>query len=136
MRRIAEAIEDRKTDTGRMKVSSPELTAFDLLRYGHAAGNINSIATVLSDLAPKLHRERLAKLAPSFERTYVQRLGYLLDYLKHQDTAEPLLQHLEQEQPLPWVELDPGKATAKSKEPLERSTRWNVVVRRRPELDE
>jgi hypothetical protein len=91
---------------------------------------------VLSDLAPKLRRERLVKLAPSFERTCAQRLGYLLDSLKHQDIAKPLLQHLEQKQPLPWVELDPAKATAKSSKPLEHNTRWNVVVRRRPQLDE
>ena len=34
---IAAAIEERKTDTGRMKISSLELTMFDLLRYPHAA---------------------------------------------------------------------------------------------------
>ena len=117
-----------------MKISSPELTAFDLLRYGHAAGNINSIATVLSDLASKLRRERLAKLAPSFERTCVQRLGYLLDFIKHQDIAEPLLQQLEKEQPVPWVELEPARKF-KAAAPADRNSRWNVVVRKLPELD-
>src|ERR1700684_2166202 len=33
MARIADALVDHSTDTGRMKISSPELTALDLLRY-------------------------------------------------------------------------------------------------------
>ncbi len=35
---VSAGIEDRKTDTGRMKVSSVELTVLDLLRYPRAAG--------------------------------------------------------------------------------------------------
>src|SRR5580704_4436638 len=35
MERVADAVIDQKTDTGRMRVSSPELTALDLLRYSH-----------------------------------------------------------------------------------------------------
>ena len=132
---IAAALVDHKTDTGRMKISSPELTALDLLRYIHVAGTIDSISTVLSDLAPKLRPERLTKLAPAFERTCIQRLGYLLDYVKHPDMEEDLHAYLQRMNPLPWVELDPGRRSAKSSEPLERNTRWNVLVRRHPELD-
>lgn len=35
---VSAGIEDRKTDTGRMKVSSVELAVLDLLRYPRAAG--------------------------------------------------------------------------------------------------
>ena len=52
MEGISTTITDHKTDTGRMRVSSPELTALDLLRYAHAAGTFDNIATVLSDLGP------------------------------------------------------------------------------------
>ena len=37
---IADTLVDHETDTGHMKVSSPELTALDLLRYAHIAGRI------------------------------------------------------------------------------------------------
>src|SRR5271169_1395707 len=87
---VADAVIDHKTDTGRMKISSPELTAFDLLRYAHAAGTIDSIATVLSDLGGKMRPDQLAKLAPAFERTVTQRLGYLLDHLKYSKCAAVL----------------------------------------------
>jgi hypothetical protein len=138
MTSVAEAVIDQKTDTGRMRVSSPELTAFDLLRYSHAAGTIDSIATVLSDLGAKIDPARLAKLAPVFERTVIQRLGYLLDYLKLSEQAEALHAHLRQSKPLPWVELDPGRNrdAELSSDPIERNDRWHIIVRHRPEVDE
>jgi hypothetical protein len=136
MRRISDAVIDHKTDTGRMKISSPELTALDLLRYSHAAGTLDSIATVLSDLGGKMRSEALAKLAPAFERAVIQRLGYLLDYLKQPDCAAVLHNLLQKSKPLPWVELEPQRRGPKSPLPLERNARWNVIVRRRPELDE
>ncbi len=42
-----------KTPTGTMRVSTPEATALDLLRYVDAAGFVSNIATVLHDLAEK-----------------------------------------------------------------------------------
>jgi predicted transcriptional regulator of viral defense system len=135
MQAVAGALLDHKTDTGRMKISSPELTAFDLLRYAHAAGTIDSIAGVLSDLGAKMKPEPLRQLAPAFERSVVQRLGYLLEHLKHRSAAEGLHAYLQQAKPLPWVELAVGRAAAKSADPVERNARWNVLVRRRPELD-
>jgi predicted transcriptional regulator of viral defense system len=136
MQAVSSAIGDHKTDTGGMKVSSPELTGLDLLRYAHAVGTIDSIATVLSDLGEKMTAQLLQKLAPAFERSVIQRLGYLLDYVKHNEAAEGLHAHLQNEKALPWVELDPAKRAAKSSKPPERNARWNVLVRRRPELDQ
>ncbi len=136
MVRIADALIDHKTDTGRMKISSAELTALDLLRYAHVTGNIHSIATVLSDLAAKMRPQPLAKLALVFERTVIQRLGYLLDFLKNTQCAAVLHDHLQKSRPLPWVELEPGRRRKTSPEPLERNARWSVIVRRLPEVDE
>lgn len=135
MAAVAGALIDHKTDTGTMKVSSPELTALDLLRYIHVAGTIDSIATVLSDLGSKLKPETLVKLAPAFERTVIQRLGYLLEYLKQPESAAALHQYLQPAKPLPWVELESNQRPAKPAKSLERNARWNVIVRRKPELD-
>jgi hypothetical protein len=138
MAQVADAIMDHKTDTGKMRVSSPELTALDLLRYAHAAGTIDSIATVLADLGPKLAPDRLAKLAPAFERTVIQRLGYLLDFLKQDEPADALHRTLASKRPLPWVELEPEReAESDAASPvIERNERWHVVVRHTPELDQ
>jgi predicted transcriptional regulator of viral defense system len=138
MARVADAVADHKTDTGRMRVSSPELTAFDLLRYARAVGTIDSIATVLSDLGDKIDAARLAQLAPAFERTVIQRLGYLLDHLSHHEKTAALYDYLSKNKLLPWIELEPfHPANAEfSSDPVERNPRWHVIVRRLPETDE
>ena len=57
---ILAGVESHKTDTGSMKVSSVELTALDLLRYLHVVGGIDSVATVLTDWAPRLDAGKLS----------------------------------------------------------------------------
>jgi hypothetical protein len=72
MESIANALVDHKTDTGRMKISAPELTALDLIRYAHVAGTIDSQAeermfakledpAFLADVRPLLSAEEAKK---------------------------------------------------------------------------
>ena len=138
MNGVREGIIDRQTDTGTMKVSSPELTALDLLQYVHAAGGIDMVATVLTDLARKIDGEKLSAMAKHFDRACVQRLGYLLDRLGHAERAQVLHGRLSTIKQLVWVELEPPKRGAKRSEsnPVERNERWHVLVQRHPEVDE
>jgi predicted transcriptional regulator of viral defense system len=135
---VSEALENYKTDAGTMKLSSPELTALDLLRYLHAVGGIDAIATVLSDLATRMNADKMASLARHFERTVIQRLGYLLEHLGHNALTGPLEEYLHKTFKLPWVTLEPKnrKQPIVEMEPLVRSERWHVVVYRDPEIDE
>ena len=135
---VADGIEPRKTDTGTMQVSSPALTALDLLRYPQASAGIDNVATVLSDLGPKIDGEQLANLSKLVERPVVQRLGYLLDRLGHASITEGLHRALVERGSPGWIELDrkevrdPDFIVA----PIERDTHWRVIVRRVPETDE
>jgi predicted transcriptional regulator of viral defense system len=62
-KRVGDADVQRvKTSTGAMPVSTPELTAVDLVRYAKAAGHLDNVATVLVDLAPLLDPKRLLKV--------------------------------------------------------------------------
>jgi predicted transcriptional regulator of viral defense system len=135
---VREGIIDCKTDTGTMKVSSPELTALDLLQYVRAAGGIDAVATILADLGRKIDGENLAALAKHFDRACAQRLGYLLDRLGHAERAQALHNHLLATKPLAWVALEPPKRGPKTSEskPAERNERWHVSVQRLPEVDE
>ncbi len=134
---IASGLGDHKTDTGRMKVSSLELTMLDLLRYPHAAGGLDHIATVLSDLGGRIDPARLAALSSAFERSIVQRLGHLLGRLGYQDSANLLHEAVFQGPALPWIELEPAQAADPdfTTAPTERDGRWRVIVRRPPEPD-
>jgi len=68
----------KKTDAGYLNVSTPELTALDLLTYGNFG--ISRILTILEELSEEMKLSDLAKTARSYPVTSsVQRLGYLLD---------------------------------------------------------
>ena len=138
MAAVAAGIEDRKTQSGYMKLSSSELTALDLVRYPQSGAGQDNIATVLSELAERLQPEKLASLSAAFEKAVVQRLGDLLDRLGHPQIAKPMFAALSARGALPWVELDPKQAGDPdlSPPPSERDERWRVIVRRPPEIDE
>lgn len=138
MKAVAAGVEDRKTDTGTMKISSAALTALDLLRYPQASAGIDNIVTVLSDLGQKIDSEQLATLSATVERPVVQRLGHLLDRLGHEALTGPMLEALQARGAAPWTELDRRQAGDPdfAPEPQDRDSRWRVIVRRAPELDE
>ena len=137
MAAAAPGIEDHMTDTGTMKISSAALTALDLLRYPQGSGGIDSVATVLSDLGPKIDADQLAAISRLVERPVVQRLGHLFERLGRDDLTGPMLEALQLRGTLPWTELDRQEVCEPdlAPEPRERDARWHVVVRRVPELD-
>ena len=134
---VTAGIEDRKTDTGTMKISSAALTALDLLRYPQASGGIDNVATVLSDLGQKIDPGQLAVLSEAVERPVVQRLGYLLEHLGHDTLTGSILDTLRARGSLPWTELDRREAQDPdfAPEPRQRDLRWRVIVRRVPQRD-
>ncbi len=129
-------VEDRKTDTGTMKISSPALTALDLLRYPQASGGIDSVATVLAELAPAIEPDDLASLSTRVERSVVQRLGYLLDWVGADRLAEPMLDALQSKAPLRWTELErAARDPDLTPDPLLHDAKWRIVAHRPPEPD-
>ena len=137
MEAVTAGIEDRKTDTGAMKISSAALTALDLLRYPQASGGIDHVATVLSDLGGRIDPAQLAAFSPLVARPVVQRLGHLLERLGHDALTAPMLEALHARGSPPWTELDRQQVRDPdfTPEPQERDPRWRVIVRRVPERD-
>ncbi len=135
---VCAGIEDRKADTGSVKISSVELTALDLVRYPHASGGMNHIATVFSDLGKKIDASKLAAISESFERPVIQRAGWLLDQLGFEARTEKLHRRFLKETQRPWTELEPAIVGDPDLTPplVEENKRWNLVVRRLPEVDE
>lgn len=75
-----EDIKQVKTEAGYINVSSPELTALDLLYYVDKLG-MNRVITILKELVEVIKPNILAKTAKNYSQTAaVQRLGYLLEY--------------------------------------------------------
>jgi hypothetical protein len=84
-------LQQLKSDAGFAKVAGVELTLLDSTRYFHKLGGINALGQVVSDLGGKAEPRKLAKIAVSYENSYVRRLGYLLDHFGHERQAKALL---------------------------------------------
>jgi predicted transcriptional regulator of viral defense system len=94
-RQVAETPAARvQTETGTMLVSTPESTAFDLVRFSAACGGWSNVATVLLELSERLEPEALHAVAQLRKTPEIQRLGYLLDRTGQPRLADPLLRVL------------------------------------------
>ncbi|WP_406825564.1 type IV toxin-antitoxin system AbiEi family antitoxin [Pedobacter sp. KACC 23697] len=89
-------IVQKKVDTGYIKVSSPELTALDLVNYFEQAGGLNRVATVLEELCESIDADKMLDIAKRYSPvTAVQRLGFLLEeILNIRDLTEPIKDYL------------------------------------------
>jgi predicted transcriptional regulator of viral defense system len=69
----------KKTQTGYVNVSSPELTALDLCTYVWKFG-VNRVTTILIELCEEMKPSLLKKVANEFDIiSSIQRLGFILD---------------------------------------------------------
>ena len=129
----SEYVSQQKTDAGYINISSPELTALDLVFYSDRIGGINRSATVLAELAIELKPDDLAKTAEDFSQTTtLQRLGYLLDeVLQEPRLADALYQALRNGKFYP-VRLNPKSDSENQKTP----NRWKIIPNMNVEIDE
>lgn len=120
---------DIQTETGTMRVASPETTAVDLVRYPAVAGHLSNVATVLAELSERIEADVLAAQLSHMRVPDVQRLGYLLDSAGEDDLALPLADWLETRRPrvVPLRTGGPAEGTL--------VRRWHVLVNEELEAD-
>jgi predicted transcriptional regulator of viral defense system len=124
-------ITEVKTETGTMKVSTPEATALDLLRYYSSAGGLNNVATVLAELAENIDLRHLVRAAHlDGELAYAQRLGYILELVGVSKPARLLAKWIKERNPA-ITPLRPGKTTKGC--PIDQ--RWHVAINEKIEVD-
>lgn len=118
-----------QTETGTMRVATPETTAFDLVRYQAAAGHLSNIGTVLAELAERIDPRALVGIADLVRIPDIQRLGYLLDAVGEGDVAAPLAEWLKARTPraVPLLAGRPTHAGA--------DERWHVRPNAELEID-
>lgn len=121
-------IDQKKTAVGYMNISTPELTAFDLVRYARVFGCYSQVAAILSKLGKRIRGKRLFTLARNISQEhgdwiYWQRLGYLLDVVGFQHIADPLATLISTYQP-GFGYLISGKTD----DVLEKNSRWHLYI--------
>jgi predicted transcriptional regulator of viral defense system len=88
-----------KVRTGYMRISTPEATALDLVRYSFELGGLDSVAVVIAELSEIMKPRELVKAAKSFELSVVQRLGFILDKAERGSLSDPLSKWIIEQRP-------------------------------------
>ena len=128
-------VERKEVPTGWLNVSSPELTAVDLIAYQYHIGGLTRAATVLEELSLKLDFTKLnADFLKVASAPVFQRLGYLLDsVLEEESLADDLLGLMKSGGlKMKAVPLRLGA----SFDDAEVDRKWKVLVNQEIEIDE
>jgi predicted transcriptional regulator of viral defense system len=120
----------RNTARGYLEVSTPEATAFDIVGYYRHCGFLDNVATVLTELAEVLDADLLEQIAPLSAVPWVQRLGYLLDFVGAVRLTGPLSEYVGR-MARNYVLLRPDGPVGSG----ERIKRWKLTVNESVEPD-
>jgi hypothetical protein len=125
----AAAVMNIKSPTGLMRVSTPETTVVDLVRFSKSAGDLDHVATVITELSSSLEPKRLlAAVRQIGDIPNAQRLGYILEQTGARGLAEPLRTWVEHCSPK-RVNLRTGSDDGRE------DSRWHVLVDRPLEVE-
>lgn len=128
-------LESRKTESGYIKISSPELTAADLVQFEKRIGGLGRVATILSELAEEMKLEKINKtFLKEIPVTAIQRLGYLLEVVVEQ---QELADQLYNESKKMGIEFFRTvlKTTMKKRKKSPINKRWNIIINTEIEMD-
>lgn len=122
--------EQRQSPAGFFRISTPEMTAYDVLRYPKACPSLDLAATVLQELGEKINPEHLAALVDSgVEVATLQRLGWLLDYTGWPEKTNLLAERLRYKK-MVWRPMRTDLPKDGPRDP-----RWRVIANAEIEAD-
>ena len=129
-------LKERNSETGTVLISSPELTALDLVQYEHHIGGLSRAATVIEELSEQtVWRDSAESGLLSLPTVAtVQRLGYIMEnVLMNQSQANDLYHELKIVSPkLNRFRL----STHKNVDGAILDKRWNIIVNTEIEIDD
>lgn len=127
-----EDITKRKVNTGYLNVSTPELTALDLVNYFEQSGGLNRVTTILEELCETIDVIKLIDAVKRYSPiSAIQRIGFLLEeILNKRDLSNPIKDYLQTVKYFP-VLLRPQKG----KHEMTTGNVWKVVQNVQIEID-
>ncbi|MFA5649215.1 MAG: type IV toxin-antitoxin system AbiEi family antitoxin [Bacteroidales bacterium] len=85
-------IQQKKSDAGIFKISSPALTLVDLIHHQTKLGGINRILAIIEELTEELTESDLSELLSWYpNKSTLQRLGFLLEELGSEEEYEEMI---------------------------------------------
>jgi predicted transcriptional regulator of viral defense system len=115
-------IVQKKGVAGYINVSSPELTAFDLIIYIDKI-KFNLAATVLQELYEVMKPSVLKRVAKQMETPVIQRLGYILDRFVEEKVLSDALQKV-----LKSRKIKTAPLSVKKSKSGEIDDKWKIVI--------
>lgn len=128
-------LETRKTETGYINISSPELTAADLIQFEKRVGGLNRAVNVINDLIDEMRSDRITdtyiEIIPT---STLQRLGFLLEIiLSQKELADKIFEKCLQSGKT-FFRI-PLKSSGSSKS-FSSDNRWKVINNVKIEIEE
>lgn len=128
-------IEQKKGKLGNVCISSPEMTALDLVAFEDKVGGMNRVCSVLNDLSESIN---FSNIPDEFLEIYpipvYQRLGYILEFIiEETELADRLFSKIKD------LKLRFRKVPLKRNSPFKRmnsGNRWNVIENLEIDIDE
>jgi predicted transcriptional regulator of viral defense system len=115
---------ERKSDAGIFNVSSPALTAVDLIHHQTKLGGLNRMLAILEELSEEITNEDLNDLLTWYpHRSTLQRLAFILDIQQIGIDLSTIYNHLKSGQYFPVLLSPKGNQKAGSVD-----NRWKVDV--------
>ncbi len=115
---------EKKTDAGYIKVSSPELTALDLIYFHKRIGGISRTLTILEELSEVINPTRMLETALQFSNhTTIQRLGFIFDTVFNEAIiANKLFKVLED------IDIKKIPLSLLNPEEGQNNRKWNIII--------
>jgi len=115
----------KKSDAGIYKISSPALTAADLIHYQTKLGGLNRMLAVIQEITEEIDEHDLANLRNWYpHKSTLQRLGFVLDKIVDEDyLSDIIFNHLKSNKYYP-VLLSPNS----KQKPGAVYNKWKVDV--------
>ena len=126
-------IRKHKAQSGYVNVSSPELTAIDLIENEKYVGGLNRVCTVLNELVDSIDFDRLDEDFFNLTSTPTyQRLGYILEYVLEREELADKFKAKTSSLPMRKIPFKIGKSTLD----CEIEKKWKVIINQEIEVDE
>lgn len=124
----------QKTSTGFVKVSSPGLTAADLVYYHNRTGGINRVCSVINELSERIDPEMLSlDLVKATSIPSIQRLGYIFERVVDQPQLAEQLYKLLMTENINYY-MQPLKAGG-NRTRFSKDSKWKIIVNTEIEID-
>lgn len=119
-----ENISVKTSDAGTFKISSPALTAIDLIHHQTKLGGLSRILTILEDLCEEITNDDMSALLSWYShKSTIQRFGYIMDLLDAPLDLDIVMKHLAPNRFFPVLLSSNG-----SRKPGSVDNKWKVDV--------